>query len=261
MRCPGSARHAVVPAGVILAVVLATTGCTGAPVDPATPSSGATASFPADPPGATATPITPAHAPSPTVKGTTHAVAVNAATTVAATVRWTDGKELFSRRLAAGRAGEWKLTVPADFQLVVTVAGDDAGKVTCSIRVDGEAAHGIHSTETSASEGSAISLCEEDASRPAASPGPTSAPAHLVGFHATSTGEMTLFWSTPNGSRRWNGGGDYASKEWTSAGEVRAVAANGAGAATCEVTVDERVVSTQAVTRPGEIALCRTAVK
>lgn len=181
---------------------------------------------------------------------------MSAGTEVAATVRWTDGTDVHTYRLGAGRTREVTVTMPADFAVVMTVTSDHQGKVSCTMKVDGEATHGTKSQESDQGTGVSVITCGEASPRPRGNASSTGA--HKLTFHARAA-RLTAYLLTPNVWSSFSAG-DALLTDQLDGGDVLAIVASNEGAATCDIDVDGKAVSTKSVKATGEIAVCRTTI-
>jgi hypothetical protein len=195
----------------------------------------------------------------PSATGGGQQVEVRTSATVDSTVRWTDGDQVREHRITAGQDDAWTVNVPAVYLLVITVAGDGAGKVSCSI-TDAESGPS-RSVTTDPGEPGPVATCDSGAPplRQGYEPDPTKA--HLVQFAATSSADMMLLWLTANGrSKPWYGSGTSTASDRVDSGTAMVVVANLNGVSSCEVRLDGKPASQMTVHKPGEIALCGAKV-
>jgi len=227
-----------------MAVAVATavaTGCTGVP----TPTPSTSLQSTPDAPSAT--------------ESVQQEIAVHTSATVDSTVRWTDGHQVREHRITAGQDDSWTVNVPAVYLLVITVAGDRAGKVSCGIT---EAESGrSNSVTTDPGEREPVATCDSGAPTLEQWYQPNPAKTHLVQFTAKSSAEMMVLWLTTNGrSRPWYGSGTSSASDRVDSGTAMVVVANLDGVSSCEVRQEEKPASQMTVRKPGEIAVCGAKV-
>lgn len=178
-------------------------------------------------------------------------IEVQVSATVDATVRWTDGERVHEARLAAGDADSWTIEVPTVYLVVITVAGDEPGKVLCGI-TDSEGGRAT-SVETDPGEAAPVTTCHSGPSpRPGYHPDP--AKPHLVSFSTTTSGEMRSWRLTENGVSPLDATGTATDR--VDGGTAAAVIAHVDGVSSCRFGVDDEPEVDMTVREPGEIALC-----